>query len=87
VRAYRDAQRAVAEQAGQWEREARGRLEELDRNLEARARQAGVPDDALPAMVATLREIFSGVRERLGQHDIGYYEAKGLLTALTDADL
>ncbi|HSH83344.1 MAG TPA: hypothetical protein VLA19_32835 [Herpetosiphonaceae bacterium] len=87
VRAYRDAQAAVEAQASQWKRDARERLEEIDQNLERRAREAGVPEEDLEAVVATLRQIFRGVRERLAQPDISYYEAKGLLTALTDADL
>jgi hypothetical protein len=87
TQAYRAAQKAIADQIAIWKQDATAKLAEIEAGLEQRVRSAGVPEEQMSTEVAVLSALFQSVRDRLTQQDIGFAEARGILTSLANADM
>lgn len=87
TQAYRAAQKAIADQIATWKQDATAKLAEIEAGLEQRVRAAGVPEEQMSTEVAALSALFQSVRDRLAQQDIGFAEARGILTSLANADM
>lgn len=86
VRAYQDAQQAMARQIHDWRQQAQTRLAELGAGLEERVQAVGVPPERIAAELQTVASLLDPVRERQGQAGLDFAEARGLLTLLSTAE-
>jgi hypothetical protein len=86
VRSYQTAQQAMAQQVHTWRQLAHERLIEIEQSLEERIRAAGVPEEHVTAELSGMAGLFDHVRSRLNQPDLAFDEARGILTALTNAE-
>lgn len=84
---YRSAQQEIADQIATWKQEATAKLVEIDAELEPQVRDAGVPEEQITAETTALSTLFQSVRDRLVQSDIGFAEARGILTSLSNVDM
>ena len=88
VAAYHAAQHALTSQIAGWLADARSRLAEIDTSLEKRVRDAGVPEEQVVDRSGRgLAPPFVRVRSRLGEESPSYSQARGLLSALSAAEL
>ncbi|MCC6629583.1 MAG: BREX system P-loop protein BrxC [Chloroflexi bacterium] len=87
VQAQAAAAAAVDEQIARWQAEAQARLVALDDRLEERAQAAGVPPTRLEDEVAKLGQLYGKAREQAARSRQTLGEARGVLTALTAAEL
>jgi hypothetical protein len=87
VQVYYSAQKAIDQQVTEWLQEAERRIEELASGLEQRVRDAGVPEEQVPACVAELDAHLEVVRNSLVQSSIGLPEARAVRAKLTNAEL
>jgi len=86
MQAFHAAQQAVTSQIATWHADARRRLADLDSSLEQQVRAVGVPQEQIATAVSELALLFQEVRERLERTNPGLYEARALLTTLTNAE-
>jgi chromosome segregation ATPase len=86
VRSHQAAQQAIAQQIHTWRQLAQDRLAEIEASLEERVRTAKVPEEQIATERAGLAGLFEIVRGRLNQADLAFDEARGILTALTNAE-
>ena len=87
VQSYHAAQQAITDRIAEWRQEAQDRLAEIDTALEARVRDAGVPEEQVAEEAEKLETLFQGVRDSLSQPDTGLYEANTFLSTLASAEL
>jgi hypothetical protein len=87
TQAYRWAQDAVTSQITGWKNEVQAELQKLEGEIEERASGAGVPEERLNDEVASLRQMCEDLRQRLGQANPSFYEARGWRTALSNIKL
>ncbi|MCZ7570456.1 MAG: BREX system P-loop protein BrxC [Ardenticatenaceae bacterium] len=87
VQSYHAAQQAIDRQVARWRQEAANQLHQLDADLEARVRAAGVPEEVIPDVMAELLARYEDVREQLRRSTLNLHEASKLLSALTGAGL
>lgn len=86
LQAYHAAQQAIAHQVHTWRQLAEERLAEIEQSLTNRVRAAGVSEELVDAERAGIAGLFEVVRGRLNQPDLAFDEARGILTALTNAE-
>jgi hypothetical protein len=86
VQAYHAAQQAIAQQVHAWRQLAHERLAEIEQSLEDRVRAAGVPEEQIATELSRIAGLFEVVRGRLNQPNLAFDEARGILTALTNAE-
>ncbi|MCG8347006.1 MAG: BREX system P-loop protein BrxC [Chloroflexales bacterium] len=86
VHSYNAAQYAITQQIHRWRQTAHERLAAIEQTLEERVQAANVPEDKITAELTLLDGLFDNVRGRLQQTDIPFNEARGIRTALSDAE-
>ncbi|MCP4166383.1 MAG: BREX system P-loop protein BrxC [Chloroflexi bacterium] len=87
VQAYHAAQQAVTDQIAQWQTQARQQVADLEPALEAQVLEAGVPNEAVAEETERLLQVYENVRLQSERPNPTFYEAQGLLSSLTSAEL
>jgi hypothetical protein len=87
LRAYRDARRALDDQAKHWRQETNERLAALDGEFDQRLRAVGVPEEHVSDEKARLLALFNDVRQRTARSDLDYSEARNIKTAYSNVEL
>lgn len=87
IQAFQQARQAMARQIMAWKDDARTTLDEFEAGLESRVRAAAVPDAQVASETAALAALFQPVRDRLAQPEMGFADARGILTNLTNIEL
>ncbi len=86
MQSYHAAQHAITQQVHTWRQLAQEQLTEIENHLEERVRGAGVPEEQIDAELSDMRGLFDLIHERLNQPEPAFNEARGILTALTNAE-
>ena len=87
LQAHHAAQQAITDQIAQWRGEAQSRLAEIETEMEAHVRAAGVPEERVAEEVKALAALFQRVRDRLPGSEGSLLAAKELLSSLANAEL
>ena len=87
TQAHTAAQQAVVKQIAAWQASAKQKLAGIEAELVEQVKSAAVPKDNVASEVERLKDSLQSLRDRVARPNPSLAEMRGILTALTNAEL